>query len=79
MDQNLKELEELTKTRIFFRGNSITCKGKAEGLLKFSEAIKFLIDKYLLTNLIEKGDIISSVKKKHDDRKIKYKIIPTIN
>ena len=62
-DQNLKELEELTKTRIFFRGNSITCKGKAEGLLKFSEAIKFLIDKYLLTNLIEKGDIISSVKK----------------
>ncbi len=62
-DQNLKELEKLTKTRIFFRGNSITCKGKPEDLLQFSEAIKFLIDKYLLTNLIEKGDIISSAKK----------------
>ena len=62
-DQNLKELEVLTKTKIFFRGNSITCKGNAEDLAQFSEAIKFLIDKYLLTNLIEKGDIMSSVKK----------------
>tara|TARA_Y100000590_G_scaffold141136_1_gene161950 strand:- start:118 stop:1122 length:1005 start_codon:yes stop_codon:yes gene_type:complete len=62
-DQNLRELEKLTKTKVFFRGNSITCKGKAEDLLQFSEAIKFLIDKYLLTNLIEKGDIMISVKK----------------
>ena len=27
-DQNLKDLAKLTKTNIFFRGNSITCKGK---------------------------------------------------
>ena len=25
-DQNLKELEKLTNTNIFFRGNSFTCK-----------------------------------------------------
>ena len=25
-DQNLKELEKLTKTNVYFRGNSITCK-----------------------------------------------------
>ncbi len=62
-NQNLKELEKLTNTNIFFRGNSITCKGKEENLKDFSEAIKFLIDKYLLTNLIEKGDIMLSVKK----------------
>jgi len=62
-DQNLKELEKLTDTIIFFRGNSITCKGKERNLKDFSEAIKFLIGKYLLTNLIEKGDIILSVKK----------------
>jgi phosphate starvation-inducible protein PhoH and related proteins len=62
-DQNLKELEKLTDTIIFFRGNSITCKGKKRNLKDFSEAIKFLIDKYLLTNLIEKGDIMLSVKK----------------
>ena len=62
-NQNLKELEKLTNTIIFFRGNSITCKGKAPNLEEFSEAIKFLIHKYLLTNIIEKGDIILSVKK----------------
>ena len=27
-DQNLRELGQLTNTDIFFRGNSITCKGK---------------------------------------------------
>ena len=62
-DQNLKELEKLTNTVIFFRGNSITCKGKEANLKDFSEAIKFLVGKYLLTNLIEKGDILLSVKK----------------
>jgi len=62
-DQNLKELEKLTNTVIFFRGNSITCKGKKSNLKDFSEAIKFLINKYLLTNFIEKDDIMLSVKK----------------
>ena len=62
-NQNLKELGKLTNTNIFFRGNSITCKGKEANLKDFSEAIKFLINKYLLTNLIEKGDIMLSVKK----------------
>ena len=62
-DQNLKELEKLTNTVIFFRGNSITCKGKRANLKDFSEAIKFLISKYLLTNFIEKDDIMLSVKK----------------
>ena len=62
-NQNLKELEKLTNTILFFRGNSITCKGKETNLKEFSEAIKFLINKYLLTNLIEKSDIILSVKK----------------
>ena len=62
-NQNLKELEKLTETKIFFRGNSMTCKGNQSNLIDFSEAIKFLINKYLLTNLIEKGDIILAVKK----------------
>ena len=62
-NQNLKELEKLTNTIIFFRGNSITCKGKASSLNDFLEAIKFLSNKYLLTNLIEKEDIMSSTSK----------------
>ena len=62
-DQNLKYLSKLTETNVFFRGNSITCKGNAENISIFCEAIKFLINKYLLTNIIEKEDIMLSVKK----------------
>ena len=62
-DQNLKDLAKLTDTNVFFRGNSITCKGNREKIEVFCEAIKFLIDKYFLTKIIEKEDIILSVKK----------------
>ena len=62
-DQNLKDLSKLTNTNVFFRGNSITCKGDKENLSIFSDAIKFLINKYFLTNIIEKEDIVLSVKK----------------
>ena len=62
-DVNLKELAKLTQTEIFFRGNSITCKGKNENINIFCEAIKFLANKYFLTKIIEKEDIILSVKK----------------
>ena len=62
-DQNLKELSRITTTNIFFRGNSITCKGKKENIHIFCEAIKFLCNKYFLTNVIEKEDIMISVKK----------------
>ena len=62
-DQNLKHLSTLTDTNVYFRGNSITCKGEKENLSIFCEGIKFLINKYFLTKIIEKEDIISSVKK----------------
>ncbi len=62
-NQNLKELEKITNTNIFFRGNSIICKGKESNLKDFTESIKFLVSKYLLTKLIEKSDIMLSVKK----------------
>ena len=72
-NQNLKELEKLTSTNIFFRGNSITCKGKHSNLLDFSEAIKFLVNKYLLTNVIEKGDIMLAVNKNMENKKSNIK------
>ena len=65
-DQNLKDLAKLTNTKVFFRGNSITCKGKEDKIKAFSEAIKFLVNKYLLTNIIEKEDILLSLKKNVD-------------
>ena len=65
-DQNIKHLSKLTNTNVFFRGNSITCKGTTKNINIFCEAIKFLINKYLLTNIIEKEDILLSVKKNID-------------
>ena len=62
-DLNLKNLSKLTKTDVYFRGNSITCKGDKDKLSIFCDAIKFLINKYFLTNIIEKEDIILSVKR----------------
>ena len=62
-DQNLKSLSKLTNTDVYFRGNSITCKGSKEKLSIFCDAIKFLINKFFLTNIIEKEDITLSVKK----------------
>ena len=62
-DQNLKELSKFTNTNVFFRGNSITCKGNKENLDIFCKAIKFLINKYALTRIIENEDVLSSVKK----------------
>ena len=72
-DQNLKDLAKLTTTKIFFRGNSITCKGNKDNINTFSNAIKFLINKYYLTKIIEKEDILLSVKKNAEfsDTKIK--------
>ena len=72
-DQNLKDLSKLTQTSVFFRGNSITCKGKKKNILLFSEAIEFLSNKYFLTNLIEKEDIISSIKKNMEFEKSNIK------
>ena len=60
---NLKQLEKLTKTTLFFRGNSITAKGKSDNITIVLEAIKFLVNKFLLTNNIEKSDIMLSVNK----------------
>ena len=62
-DQNLKNLSKHTNTDVYFRGNSITCKGDKENLTIFCEAIKFLMNKYLITNIIEKEDILLSVRK----------------
>ena len=68
-NEHLLSLEKLTKTTIFFRGNSLTIKGQKENTSLVLNAIKFLIDKFILTNVIEKNDIVISVKKNMDINK----------
>ena len=72
-DQNLKELSKLTTTNVFFRGNTITCKGKNENLNLFCETIKFLVNKYFLTKVIEKEDIYLSMNKNIELKKSNVK------
>jgi phosphate starvation-inducible protein PhoH and related proteins len=62
-NENLRMLEKLTKATLFFRGNSITAKGSPDSISTISNAVRFLIDTFLLTNNIEKNDIILSVSK----------------
>ena len=78
-DENLKKLSKFTNTDVYFRGNSITCKGKKENLSIFCDAIKFLINKYFLTNIIENEDIVSICEKKFRGRRVKRKKFQTVN
>ena len=47
-NSNLNELEKLTKTKIFYRGNSITIKGSQNETNLASDALKFLINNVII-------------------------------
>ena len=62
-DSNLKELEKISGSTIYFRGNSIVIKGKKEANEKVRNAIEYLIDRYRIDKKIDKNDIVSSLNK----------------
>ena len=62
-NKNLKELERLTKTNLYFRGNSIIIKSNPEKNEIIKHAIQFLCDQFITNGSIEKKDIISSIDK----------------
>ena len=68
-NNNLKELELITKTNIYSRGNSILVKGNPDKNNLVKNAIQFLTDQFLNNGTIEKKDIISSVNKFMIDEK----------
>ena len=61
-NKNLIQIEKLTKTKLYFRGNSITVKGSRNSISNVSNSLMFLVNKFLVTNSIENNDIIYSVK-----------------
>ena len=69
-NDNLKELEKITKTSIYSRGNSILIKSDAEKNELVKNAIKFLAEQFIINGTIEKKDIVSSVNKFMIDEKI---------
>jgi len=60
-DNNLKELERFTGSKIYFRGNSIAIKGKKFENERVKGAIEYLIDRFRSDKKIDKNDIISSL------------------
>ena len=75
-NNNLKELEKITDTKIYSRGNSILVKSSSTKNQLVKNAIIFLTDQLILNGTIEKKDIISSINKfmidEKTDKKIEY-------
>ncbi len=72
-NNNIKELEKITNTSIYSRGNSILVKSTPKNNELVKNAIKFLSEQFIINRTIEKKDIISSVNKFMIDEKINSK------
>ena len=62
-DNNLKELEKISGSKIYFRGNSIAIKGEKVSNEKVKDAIEYLINRFRSDKKIDKNDIIASLNK----------------
>ena len=56
-DSNLKELEKISGSKIYFRGNSIIIKGEKKSNEKVKNAIEYLVDRFRFDKTIDKSDI----------------------
>ena len=62
-DGNLKELERISGSKIYFRGNSILIKGEKNANEKVRDAIKYLIERFKIDKKIDRNDVVSSLNK----------------
>ena len=70
-NKNLKELEIITESSLYSRGNSILIKSSVQKNEIVKNAIKFLANQYINNGCIEKKDIVSSVDKFMIKEKVK--------
>ena len=77
-NENLKELEKITKTSLYSRGNSILIKSTPEKNEITKNAIQFLANQFINNGSIEKKDIISSVDKFMIEEKVKNQNVSDI-
>jgi len=71
-NNNIKQLEEITDTNIYTRGNSILVKSTQKKNELIKNAIKFLSEQFIINGTIEKKDVISSINKFMIDEKNNY-------
>ena len=77
-NKNLKELESITKSSIYSRGNSILIKSDIKKNELIKNAIQFLANQFINNGNIEKKDIVSSVDKFMINEKVKNNNITDI-
>ncbi len=70
-NKNLKELEKITQSKLYSRGNSILIKSNSETNELVKNAIKFLANQFINNGSIENKDIVSSVDKFMINEKVK--------
>ena len=70
-NKNLKELEKITETSLYSRGNSIMIKSNTENNEIVKNAIQFLANQFINNGSIENKDIVSSVNKFMINEKVK--------
>jgi phosphate starvation-inducible protein PhoH and related proteins len=75
---NLKELEKITNTNLYSRGNSILIKSSPEKNELTKNAIQFLANQFINNGSIEKKDIISSIDKFMIEEKVKNQNVSDI-
>ena len=75
---NLKELEKITNTNLYSRGNSILIKSSPEKNEITKNAIQFLVNQFINNGSIEKKDIISSIDKFMIEEKVKNQNVSDI-
>ena len=77
-NKNLKELERITKSNLYSRGNSILIKSTSDKNEIVKNAIQFLANQFINNGNIENKDIISSIDKFMIDEKVKNQNVTDI-
>ena len=72
-NKNLKELEKITKSELYSRGNSILIKSSPNKNELVKNAIQFLVNQFINNGNIENKDIRSSIDKFMINEKVKNK------
>jgi phosphate starvation-inducible protein PhoH and related proteins len=70
-NKNLKELEKITESNLYSRGNSILIKSSPEKNELVKNAIQFLANQFTNNGSIEKKDLLSSIDKFMINEKVK--------
>jgi len=60
LDNNLKEIERISGSKIYFRGNSIAIKGEKSANEKVKDSIEYLIERFNIDKKIDRNDILAS-------------------